>query len=443
MSMLINNHYYYNDEYMYFMFNGIHSSKYNLFIQNDIEDLKMNINNNSSVEFASPKNQSGQYVLGVTHPQRTFSLKLAAEGLTREQIRTMVKWLKVGSLGALTFDFAPDWCFDVVIKSNKEPNLYEESANTFIVSFEVEFVTTVSPYARNVQNGIFVSNGSGNEAYNNSLLIPSIIKAEDGTEEDFNFSIYRILHLGDASSFVNVKVSYPSTVTIEGETQNVEGLSTFNIIINQMNNLNNIIDLVHFSNQGVSIKGIITEVGNDYVFEYRGKNNLFFVNNYLPEQAKSMNIINSNGFQVIYSTNSLELHSPGAPVKIQSKEHLQELANTGYNYLLCKPATLTESTTYAEGGTNTSIYPWDIKEGAVIKYREELSEEDDIKDYYFVFYTDIKIKEKNTYSNKTISAATFYTEETTNDALVMAEVESENTGTANLTIEVCQYTEVI
>ena len=58
--MLINNSYYYEDKYMFFTFDGVHSSKYNLFIVNK-NDLKIENSIGESSEYVSAMFQEGAY----------------------------------------------------------------------------------------------------------------------------------------------------------------------------------------------------------------------------------------------------------------------------------------------------------------------------------------------------------------------------------------------
>ena len=176
--MLRNNIYAYEDDYMYFTFNGIHSSTYNLIQQNDLEDLKIYADRDTKVDFLQPKYQTGQYLLGVSNPQRKFPLKLVAENVTRVEIKKIIKWLEAGTVGTLSFDYSPDWQYDVVVSEMKDPNIYVlDDENHFIASFEVTFTTIEQSIAYNKFNSEFTidanSIGSGQQyaGFNNSYFI--------------------------------------------------------------------------------------------------------------------------------------------------------------------------------------------------------------------------------------------------------------------------------
>lgn len=145
--MLTNNKYYYTDKYMYFSFDGVHSSKYNLFIENN-NNLTIENNIGQSSEFVSAMFQEGNYYMGTKRTQKTFKRKCAAEGLTLSQYKAMIKWLSVGKTGMLIFDSNPYWGWTVVLDTVGDATFVGDTSN-LIVQFELTFKTIGTYLARN------------------------------------------------------------------------------------------------------------------------------------------------------------------------------------------------------------------------------------------------------------------------------------------------------
>lgn len=138
--MLKNNNY--TDQYMCFTFNGINSSEKNVYIQNNTDDLKMYLNRGTNIEYTAPKYQNGRYVMGVTHSHREIPLKLVTEPMSRSDINGIMMWLTDGTIGDLSFDFASEWKYRVIVSSISDPILYAtEGTSTFIATFDVKFHT--------------------------------------------------------------------------------------------------------------------------------------------------------------------------------------------------------------------------------------------------------------------------------------------------------------
>ena len=86
---MLENKYWYEDEFMYFTFAGVTSSKYNLFIENDKNMSIVNTIGASST-FSNAYKQEGTYYLGTSRTQKTFKRKCASRGLTLDQYRDMM-----------------------------------------------------------------------------------------------------------------------------------------------------------------------------------------------------------------------------------------------------------------------------------------------------------------------------------------------------------------
>lgn len=89
--MLRNKHsYWYYDDHLYFHFNNIYSKRYNLFIENGGEDLKVINTASPSTQYNTPNYQNYSYYLGTSLNQRTFKYKVATEGLTQLEFKEMM-----------------------------------------------------------------------------------------------------------------------------------------------------------------------------------------------------------------------------------------------------------------------------------------------------------------------------------------------------------------
>lgn len=155
--------YYYEDCHFYFWFNGRHSSEFKLFIQAK-NDLKIENTTSPSTEYNNAMFQEGSYFLGTSRKQKTFKRKLAAEGLTKEQYRDMMLWLKEGITGFLSFDTDPYWGWTVVLETVSDVNVFY-AHDGMIVEFDVTWKTIGSWMATNKYDGTCIGNSSNEQQY--------------------------------------------------------------------------------------------------------------------------------------------------------------------------------------------------------------------------------------------------------------------------------------
>jgi len=449
------NDFFYYDEYMFFTFDNIHSSEYNLVIQNDIDDLKLYVSTGAQVDLVSSQYQKGQHVLGVTRPQREFPLVLMASGLTRAQIINMMHWLKAGAQGNFKMDFTQDWEFDVVINSVSDPNLYEQDNNTFVASFEITFITTTSPYARNAMDAILDFDSAQNEfylkeqeleenqfaliencdgAFNNNLVLPSVVLYDRVTTDKKTTYHYRINFLGDDSAEFYYRVSYGSD-----EKENyIAGLYKLNLDIKQDKIGYDFISTLSFTLKENSIR-------DRQVIQYNSPSNLFFINNILPQQANFnglMKVINNQ-----YNYSPLVLQSPGKPILIEGEEHFKQLVSTAYNWFLCKPGTFDSNTQYFSNiGDFKAINPYPTQtSNCFILYDTECTEDFSYTDVigseecYFGFYSEVVIEHGCEYY-VIPSILDVYN---TLNSIETAEESANYTPNFQGTLTIRQYTEVI
>lgn len=339
---MLENNLQYNDEYVYFTFNGIHSSKYNLMIQNNIDDFKIITNENTSIDYASPKYQNGRYMMGVTRSHRPIPHKLVAYGLTRADANQVAEWLRVGYHGPLVYDYAPDWQYNVVVSKLGDMNLYPiEDAKHFVITFDITFETLEGTDAENVQDAVIMlyaeeitKNGKKFYGLNNSNLIPAIACYNgDGTnnntkarmsnnEGKYTIPLY-IHHLGTGHSLINL-----SAYVGQGDAQ--LSIESYNI--------DNNASIAYQREAGTQ---------SPIVIDYKTYNHLFFLNNEMPEYKMLYKEIKDLKTQ--YSNDSIIFKSPGSIQKVTnlSIEKIQELTATPYNWFFyCTNDSTEEQTPY-------------------------------------------------------------------------------------------------
>lgn len=280
---MLENKLYYEDEYMYFSFNGKYSKDYNLMIQNGTDDFKIITNENTNIDYVSPKYQNGRYVMGVTHSHRNIPHKLVAYGLTRSEIDDMGLWLKTGTLGALIYDHAPDWKYNVVVSKLSDFNLYPIDTSHFVVSFDIAFDTIEGTYAENVQDanlflveGEFTNLNTHTNIYgiNNNIFFPTLAcyKRQDSSTRNINkfWGTYHIPvfihHFGNGPSVLNV---HTITQTLEKEIPDV-------------GNIGLQLSSDDYFDKGVTATFTINE-NTSTSLDYYGNTHSIFVNNQLIE----------------------------------------------------------------------------------------------------------------------------------------------------------------
>lgn len=396
-----NNFLSYNDEYVYFSFRDIHSKSENIFIQNSVDELKCFVNTGAEIEFASPKYQIGQKILGVTHPQRPIPLHMAGHNLTKQKIAHIMKWLKPGTVGALGFDFSCDWVFDVVVKSISDPILYAQRDGKFIIDFEIEFVTTVSPYARNKYDAVFITQFAADAcpnidgqittvdtgAYNNHLYIPAIDLINVVPADMYNRSgvfQFRIFYLGDSS------VTFSIVAGIGSESDVDPSHSATSNTLNAGRLINLGIAKYDYEDFYSKFEAKINKNGSQPLIEYRSDSNVYFINGDLLEQSELEEYI----YDLVtnYNYKPMQLRSP-APVYKKTKEEAKAFL-TEYStakVFACLPAKVSSESLYGEEEYSNSLYPPLISQKASIFYTAGSIDLIDADNFYCGFYDDIYI----------------------------------------------------
>ena len=343
---MLENNLIYQDDYMYFTFNGIYSKDYNLMIQNNIDDLKIITNDGASIDYVSPKYQNGRYMMGVTRSHRSIPHKLVANGITRREANQIATWLATGEYGPLVYDYASDWQYNVVVSKLGDINLYPIDTKRFIVSFDITFETIEGTDAENVQDAVIMlddlqlytdAQGSSDQAYyglNNSKLIPAIAcynkLSSSSTKKDCIQFLPKI---------TTVTIADQSETTFEGITN-----CTIPLYIHHLGSgysLLNLSALVGSGDASLSISSynIDNSASINYerneasgftqptIIDYKSHNHLFFINNEMPESKELYKEIEN--LKTIYSNNSIAFKSPGGiQIVLERGEALQEKIET-------------------------------------------------------------------------------------------------------------------
>jgi hypothetical protein len=383
---------------MYFTFNTIHSSKYNLIIQNDIEDLKLIIDSGGKNSFASPQYQNGQYMLGLTKPQRKFPLKLVAQGLTRGEAISATEWLEQGTYGLLIFDFNTDWAYEVIVDKITDPNIYMDTDGEHCtISFSVDFVTVNSTYARSSRPAFAeINNGEQSPSvdghtikdtaligFNNNLLIPAIILKNSEKDDSANKiqKTYRIHHLGNLHTDFSIDCVYSPAK----QESNID----INLKISEGNDS---------YSEYVSLQARIGQALKDqyHVVQYNSKSSLFFTDNKVPEQNYLSGHFDKTGeypFSCHYKSKPFEISRNYVPILIETLDEFDKIKDTIPNWFLIKPAQKTgNAATYYVA--NSGAYPPSLNlDQAKIYYSDDVDVLDDknIFPAYFGAYSDLYI----------------------------------------------------
>lgn len=393
--MLKSNEYFYNDEYMYFTFNTTHSSKYNLIIQNDIDDLKIYADRGSKVDFLQPANQTGQYMLGVSHPQRQFPLKLVAQNLNRRDIREVTKWLETGTVGTLSFDYAPDWEYDVVVSSLTDPNIYPLDDELFVMTVEVTFVTMEEAIAHNMNDGILDIKPSDFEEksiifapiVSNNLPIPPFSVEKTNTDNVYSLKIF---FLGNQKATLNI-VAYDTR-----GSKTTDATTYAELVVS-------IPDILERQGCKAHIVYPKDTIPNTYILEYNNLSNSFLINGKLAETKILNNELvgktseaDKSYTHFIYNPTGIAVQSPGEPMLINDydEDELEQLASTGRKYFVCsvKEKELSNSIYYIPS-TIQAKDKYDFK--FVYNDNDKIILNPEYENHYFGYYQTIQIKAEN------------------------------------------------
>ena len=385
---MLKNNLLYQDEYMFFTFNGVYSKDYNLMIQNTNNSLTMHINDGTSIDYVSPKYQNGKYVMGVTRSHRSMPYKLVAYGLTRNEACKIANWLKMGTIGFLSFDYAPDWQYNVIISKCGDITLNSIDIQHFIVSFDITFDTIGGTSAENIYDASLQWDSSrvtNLKPYlygiNNNTLVPSIMcymtgAGDSGADKtEYNTSPYDITlyihHIGSGQTMLNISA-------------NVEQYFSSKRI-----------EIIH--NEKTYTLDYKCDTRDTNVF-YSYNSNLFFINDRLVEEQDQKGQITLN--ELSYASQPICSNSPGPMIQYNASD-IDYYLTSPYPWFIC----LVTPTDCNEYYKTTGSYPNSFN-GSVYydtyfnkdTFSDNKQDLQDIitngadKNIYFGFYDKINIK---------------------------------------------------
>ena len=133
------------DDFLYFTYNGKHSSEFGVFYENNGEDISFPFSNNFKFEETTPLYQSRTYLLGGQKSAKTFTMNLFAENENWFETEEIFEWLNPGEPGTLIIDFRPNYVYKVVISKMEQPTIIpfidRNGKVTNIINFSITFST--------------------------------------------------------------------------------------------------------------------------------------------------------------------------------------------------------------------------------------------------------------------------------------------------------------
>lgn len=348
---MLRNNYLHNDEYMYFSFDGVHSSKYNLFIQNN-NDLTIENSVGESSGYVSALFQEGSYYTGTKKSQKTFKRKCAAGGLTLSQYKEMMLWLSTGHQGFLVFDYNPWWGWTVVLDSVGDATVMERGGK-LLVEFDITFKTIGSYFARNRYAAYYTEheNGSTSSTCNglpnetmmcNEFGIPVVFMEDAGN----NVCNYFIQSVNNEHQHLDYDYQLDAT----------NGSSELTIT---HNNINYITTKTKKLNQ----RNRTTTINNNPDIQYLGESNLILCDNELIEFRDDLLETNSQPYGVLQlpaltpKQVELEIDMTLHTIKFKNEDEFYTFINNrDYNYI-CLTRSICGEIPNTYWGEDEQLYP--------------------------------------------------------------------------------------
>lgn len=243
--------YYATDPHLFFTFNELYSREWNLFIENTNKGggTKTVASPDSSISFATPDYADTTYYLGTTKKQKTFKHTLAADGLTENDLDTILGMLKVGTEGFLVYDTNPYWGWDVVVTKVGDVTKYC-AQNGLIVEFDIEFKTFGDWRAKGVypasvtvdKTSISAQDSLTNEHGIPELVVPELVVSEEGS---YNPECW-FIPVSNESSTINV---YAQGLTTEGNVTEASISGNETLLTTAVK------DFAYYSDLGIALSG--------------------------------------------------------------------------------------------------------------------------------------------------------------------------------------------
>ena len=351
-SKLERGYYWYNDEYMYFSFNGDHSSKYHLFIQNN-KELTIENSVGAASEYSNAIMQEGTYYLGTSRKQKVFKRKCAAELNNMQDYRRMMKWLTVGTVGELVFDSDRYWGWTVVLDSVGDASFVKNN-NLLCVDFEITFKTVGTYLAHSIYPATWISHKmvddgqqiayvTNNDAYldvigTNQYNIPTIFATQklidNGDENGIEIEFY-VLDLGNEKQNI--------TLLLDASNNPVKGACELKIEHDGQ-------EYLYASFADPDNNALFSS------FEYDSAKSTLYVNDRIAEDSQYCQLTRqNNGILKLNSSEPIELYTTNISINTAKNkisidldnDSLNELQSNSFDYV-CLSNGITNYTLYSE-----------------------------------------------------------------------------------------------
>lgn len=192
-------------KYLYFTFDGVSSSRFNLIVQNQGEDLIFPSQPTFENQIITPLYQGATYLAGVQTKDRVFTFSCWVDSITTETVREMLNWLSVNKTGLLSLDYNPNFAYNVKVSNLsdlKHMDLNNDGTGNY--EFSLSFIT--------------IGNGQAESIYEYNLNETDLIKNIVGPNFDNGGPI--AFHYNDKFKLLNYySGEFPLDITISGATE--------------------------------------------------------------------------------------------------------------------------------------------------------------------------------------------------------------------------------
>lgn len=192
-------------KYLFFTFDGISSSRFNLMAQNQGEDLIFPSQPTFENQIITPLYQGATYLAGVQTKDRVFNFNCWIDSITTETIREMLNWLSVNKTGLLSLDYNPNFAYNVkinTISDLKHLNINNDGTGNY--EFTLSFIT--------------IGNGQAESIYEYNLSETDLTKKIVGPNFDNGAPI--AFYYNNKFKLLNYYAStFPLNITISGITE--------------------------------------------------------------------------------------------------------------------------------------------------------------------------------------------------------------------------------
>lgn len=134
-------------DYIYFTFNGVSSSRFNLMVQNKGEDLLFPSQPGFDNQIIAPIYQGATYLAGVNKKERVFNFNCWIDSISIDLVRELLVWLSVNKTGILQIGYNPNFQYKVKVNSISDFKHMAINGNSATANYEftVSFVTIGNP----------------------------------------------------------------------------------------------------------------------------------------------------------------------------------------------------------------------------------------------------------------------------------------------------------